>query len=292
MYDQILVPIDGGGGAEGAIGRALDFARIEDATVHVLHVVDTSPEPPTLTSVDRTEVRQYSEKRGRDATQRVATQATNHGIETVRTVAEGIPHRAILDYSRENDIDLVVMGTHGETGRSESGLGSTTQRVVTFSDVPVLAVRLDTETELSRDGYTMYNHVVVPTDGSDAAMRAAEHGLEIAERYGAHVHVVYVVDTTTYGFQDAPRSIVGLLKRGGERAVNELAAEARDRNLPVTTDVLRGVPEDEILAYATGVDTDVITMGTRGRSAGTERFLGSTTARLVARAEMAVLTTT
>ncbi|KTG13376.1 universal stress protein [Haloferax profundi] len=292
MYDQILVPIDGSGGAEGAIVRALDFARIEDATVHVLHVVDTGPEPPTLTSADRTEVRQYSEKRGRDATQRVATQATTHGIETVRTVVEGIPHRAILDYARENDIDLVVMGTHGETSRSESRLGSTTQRVVTFSDIPVLAVHLDADTELPREGYTMYNHVVVPTDGSDAAMRAAEHGLEIAERYGAHVHVVYVVDTTTYGFQDAPRSIVGLLKRGGERAVDELAEEARDRKLPVTTDVLRGVPENEILAYATGVDADVITMGTRGRSAGTERFLGSTTARIVARAEMAVLTTT
>ncbi|WP_396613558.1 universal stress protein (plasmid) [Haloferax sp. S1W] len=291
MYDEILVPIDGSTGTEGAVVRALDLARISDATVHVLSVVDTSADPPGLAARDRDELRQYSEKRGREATQELQQRASDRGLDTVRTVWRGTPHRMILEYVDENAIDLVVMGTHGQSEQKRRRLGSTTERVITFADVPVLAVRLAEDVPIPEEGYTMYDHVVVPTDGSDAAERAAEHGLTIAERYGADVHVLYVVDTSIYGLEDAPRSIVGLLEEGGRKAVEGVATVARERNLPVTTNILRGVPETEILAYAEGVGADLVTLGTRGRSAGTDHLLGSTTARIVGRTDVPVLTT-
>lgn len=134
-----------------------------------------------------------------------------------------------------------------------------------------------------------YGDVLVPTDGSDLADPAADLALDIAEQYGADVHAVYVVDTTTYGSEDTPRSSIGLLKEGGANAV-EVVAEARDRNLPVTTDVVRGVPEAEILEYAAGVDADMIALGTRGRSATPNQVLGSITGRVLQQATMPVLT--
>lgn len=289
MYENILVPTDGSRGAEGAIARAFDLARTGDGTVHVLYVVDTGSEPSGLATPEREELRQHSEKRGRQATARIQERATELGLDTVRVVREGVPHRGILDYVADNDIDLVVMGTHGLAGTERSRLGSTTERVITLADVPVMAVRLAEDTDVPESGYGMYDHVVVPTDGSEAAERAATQVLEIAERYGATVHVIYVVDTTTYGFEDAPRSIVGLLKEGGQKAVDEIATDARDRNLPVTTDILRGVPHEAILEYAEGVDADVIAMGTRGRTGDMDRLLGSTTARIVRRSDVPVL---
>jgi len=290
MFDDILLPTDGSRGAESAIARAFDLARTGDATIHVLHVVEAGTEPPGLGSAEREELRRRSEQRGREAAVRIQERATERGLEAVQIVREGIPYRAILESIRENDIDLVVMGTHGRTGAERTRLGSTTERVVTFAEVPVLTVRLATDAEVPESGYGMYDHVVIPTDGSETAERAADHGLEIAERYGADVHVIYVVDTTTYGFEDSPRSIIGLLSEGGRKAIEEIAAEARDRHLPVTTEVLRGVPHEEILEYAEGVDADVIAMGTRGRAADTNRFLGSTTARVVRRSAVPVLT--
>ncbi|WP_254839564.1 universal stress protein [Natronomonas marina] len=291
MYDNILVPTDGSPGAENATARAFDLARTGDATIHVLHVIApgvTSVEPD---STEREELRQQSEKRGREATDRIQERAADLGLDAVRTVHEGTPYRAILEYVDENEIDLVVMGTHGGTGGERAHLGSTTERVIAVADVPVMAVRLAEDEVVPESGYGMYDHVLIPTDGSDAAERAADHALGIAERYGADVHVVYVVDTTIYGFEDAPRSIIGLLKQGGQNAVEEIAANACDRNLPVTTDILRGVPHEEIREYATGVDADVIAMGTRGRTVDTDRLLGSTTARVVRRSDVPVLTT-
>ena len=290
MYDNILVPTDGSPEAENAIVRAFDLAQTGDARIHVLHVI--SPDVPAV-DVDATEseeLRQQSEKRGRETTVRIQERATDLGIDAVRTVHEGTPYRAILEYIDENEIDLVVMGTHGRTGGERARLGSTTERVITIADVPVMAVRLAEDDVVSESAYGMYDHVVIPTDGSDTAERAADHALGIAERYGADVHVIYVVDTTTYGFDDAPRSIVGLLKQGGQNAIEEIATDARELNLSVATNILRGVPHEEILKYASGVDADVIAMGTRGRTTETDRLLGSTTARVVRRSDVPVLT--
>jgi nucleotide-binding universal stress UspA family protein len=292
MFGDVLVPTDGSPGAEAALARAFDLARTGAATLHVLYVVDTRDEPRSLEAGTREELRSHAEKRGREATARIRERAAERGIETVRAVREGSPHRAIVDYADENDVGVVVMGTHGQTHGDGTRLGSTAERVVTLAEVPVLTVRLDEDADVPQSGYGMYDHVVVATDGSDAAERAGYLGLEIAERYGADLHVVYVVDTTTYGLRDAPRSIVGLLEEAGETAVAELAAEARDRNLPVTTDVLRGVPDEEIVAYADGVDADLITVGARGRRAEADGFLGSTTARIVGRSGVPVLTAT
>jgi nucleotide-binding universal stress UspA family protein len=290
MYDDVLVPTDGSPGAEGAIVRALDLARTSGATVHVLHAVDALSGRRALDATGREEFRRQSEREGREATVRIQERAERFGLETVRDVREGTPFRAILGYVEEADVDLIVMGTHGRTGPEHSRLGSTTERVITLADVPVMAVRLDEDARVPESGYGMYDHVVIPVDGSDPAERAAEHGLGLAERYGADVHVVYVVDATTFDLGDAPRSIVGLLEQGGQNATDGVASEARDRNLPVTTTILRGVPHEEILDYADGVDADVIAMGTRGRSADNDRLLGSTTSRVVRHSPVPVLT--
>lgn len=288
MYDEILIPTDGSEGATAALARALDLARVTEARVHVLSVVDTANEPRGASETELTELRDRAAARSREAVEDIRDRAVAADLAVESEVREGSPYRAILNYVSARDVDLVVMGTHGAADSERTRLGSTTQRVITLSDVPVLSVRLSPAAAME-SGYGMYDHVVIPTDGSDVAERAADRALEIAERYGADVHVVYVVDSTTYDLSDAPRSIVGLLKEGGQQAIDAIAAEARDRNLPVTSDLLRGRPEAEIQAYATGVDADLIALGTRGRAAASDQLLGSTTARLVRQSEIPLL---
>jgi nucleotide-binding universal stress UspA family protein len=59
----------------------------------------------------------------------------------VTEIREGIPYKAILGYAEETDVDAVVMGTHGRTGRDRlAHLGSVTDRVVENATVPVLVV--------------------------------------------------------------------------------------------------------------------------------------------------------
>lgn len=289
MYDDVLIPTDGSPGAEIATAHAFDLARSGEALVHVLYVIDTGYSWRDLPTEHRKSFRRTAEQQGRNATVRIQEAATAAGLEVVRAVRTGNPHEQILEYVDQNDVELVVMGTHGESG-VDSRVGSTTERVLALADVPVMAVRLDEAATLPEAGDAMYDHVVVPTDGSDGAALAADHALDIAEHYGADLHVLYAVDEAIYEFGDAPRSVIGLLEEGGEHEVERIAADARDRELSATTEVLRGVPEDCILEYAAGVDADLIAMGTRGRVVERDHLLGSTTARVVRRSTVPVLT--
>jgi nucleotide-binding universal stress UspA family protein len=289
MYETILLPTDGSAGADDATTRGLDLARVADATVHILSVVDTSVQPAGLDDADAETLRQQQEARCRAATDRIVEQANDSGLECVDHIRQGVPYETILAYAAEQDIDLVVMGSHGRTGAERARFGSTTERVITLGDVPVMSVPLGDTADV-RAGYGLYDEIVVATDGSDDAEAAAENGIEIAERYGADIHAIYVVDTAIYDLEDAPRSIVGLLKEGGRQATAAVAAEARERNLPAETNVLRGRPDEEIIRFADGVDADLIVLGSRGRGAAPDRLLGSVAARAIEHAEIPVLT--
>lgn len=155
---------------------------------------------------------------------------------------------------------------------------------------PVMTVHHDGRAHLpeTRDGAD--DRIVIPTGGSDVANRATDHAMGLAERYGAEFRVVYVVNTSTCALVDAPRSIVGVLKQGGHRAVESIPTEARDRNLSATATLLRGVPVDAILRDADGASADLIAVGTRDESADHDHFIGSTTTRLVGRSTVPVLT--
>ncbi|WP_336000700.1 universal stress protein [Halorientalis halophila] len=142
-YERILVPTDGSEGSEAAIAAATDLATHYGATLHGLSVVDTTVMAPEI-QFDR--IADELHVRASDAVERVATAAAESGVEGTETaVMEGRPYDAIRTYADENEIDLVVMGTHGRSGIDRYLLGSVAEKVVRTSTVPVLTVRMSGE---------------------------------------------------------------------------------------------------------------------------------------------------
>ncbi|MFB6082554.1 MAG: universal stress protein [Halanaeroarchaeum sp.] len=139
MYEDILVPTDGGANVDRVVDHALDIAE-EGTTVHALYVVDTRS---FLTLADDTveEVVAELTEEGERATGAVADRATEAGFETETEVRRGDPAEVIHDYCFETDVDLVTMGHHAEDQRAM--LGSVAQQVVSKATVPVLTVHVD-----------------------------------------------------------------------------------------------------------------------------------------------------
>ena len=125
----------------------------------------------------------------------------------------------------------------------------------------------------------MYDHILIPTDGSGEIEQAGSHGIELARTDNAAVHVRYVEDTNTYAYEDVPRSSVGLLKESGDTALDESAAMGRERGFGLETPIRRGWPSRELLAYVDENDVDLVTLGTYGRTI--EVQLGSPTERVI-----------
>lgn len=292
MYGHVLIPTDGSEGTEQAVTRGLDLARTIGADVHVLYVSDTRPYEG-IDLADEEELEQNAIASGRQAMTAIRERAAEIDLDVTQATRTGVPHVEILNYTEDNDIDLIVMGTHGRTGTESAALGSTADRILRETDVPVLTVHV-TEAPATMDegGDTAYGDILVPTDGSDTAVRAAEHAIEIAEQYGAAVHVLYVVDTSIFEVEDAPRSILGSLREGGQNAVAEIETMAADASIPVTTTLSEGRPYQQILDRVDGVDTDLVVMGRRGRTGLPEVLIGSTTARIVRLSETPVLSVT
>ncbi|WP_049996153.1 universal stress protein [Halococcus sediminicola] len=287
MYETILVPTDGSEHAIRAAEHAHYFARIFDATAHLVSAADIQTAGGMFNAggVDQ----QFIERIEAENEEAIAaTEAAFEGDAVETAVLRGRPADAIVEYADEHDVDFISMGTHGRTGVSRYVAGSVTERVVRQASCPVLTAKAVECSELTGD----YGDVLIPTDGSDAASIAIGHGIEIAKRAGARIHAVNIVDvgaiTLTPG-SSAPTELVERFEAEGERATEEIVDRATDAGLDVTTSVQEGVPASDLLDYANEHEVDLVTMGTTGRTGLNRYLLGSTAERVIRHAEMPVL---
>jgi nucleotide-binding universal stress UspA family protein len=138
-FKKILIATDGSEYTKKAIAQGLEIARLMDAEVTALYVVDQTsfvnfPMDSTVVSI-------YSllEKEGKDAVDYVVAEGEKIGIKVTGLVQEGSPVKKIIETAKEHD--LIVMGTIGRTGFSKILLGSVAEKVVRFAPCPVLVVR-------------------------------------------------------------------------------------------------------------------------------------------------------
>jgi nucleotide-binding universal stress UspA family protein len=283
MYDKILVPTDGSAAAGTAAETALGLAQRFDASLHAINVVELNESPTDVESEVAEEITHRREK----TLATLRDRAADVGVSTATQVIETSDpvHQTIIDYARDHDVDLIVMGTHGRTGLNRLVLGSVTERTLRTSPVPVLTVHEDVP--LDPD----FETVLVPTDGSDPANVAADHGITFAEATGAAMHVVHAVDLTPLSGNFGSTEVLTALEEAGQRAVDDVIDRAEDADLrSVEASVLSGTPARAILDYAEERDVDCIVMGTQGRTGLERYFLGSVTEKIVRVANVPVLT--
>jgi nucleotide-binding universal stress UspA family protein len=284
MFDQVLFPTDGGEGASAALEHVLDIAAAHDATVHVLHVADTN-----IDSVTRVggEVVDVLEREGEGIVREAAERAGERGVETVTEVLQGEPYSTIVDYAGSRGIDLVVMPTRGRRGLERFLLGSTTERVVRESDVPVLTLRPAGEPP----AYP-YRDVLVATDGSDGARAALRVGVDVANGAGATLHVLSVVDTASLGVDVRTDIQTDAMRESANEVVEEATAFATDAGVESVSGTVEEAASVHraIRSYVEDHDVDLVVAGTHGRS-GLDRYvLGSVAERLVRTSPVPVLT--
>ena len=135
----------------------------------------------------------------------------------------------------------------------------------------------------------MFETVAIATDGSESVERAVSVALDLARRFDAEVHALYVVDTTEV--DASPEDLQSELRTALEESGQDALDAVRGRtDQEVVTDVREGRPAVEICNYAREQDVDVVVTGTRGRH-GEHRFLlGSVAERIVRSCPVPVLT--
>lgn len=135
--DQVLVPIDFSKEAVKALASTVEFVG-EESTVHALHVLPRLE--PTDPGVVWETVNQ--EARIENVEKTYQEQLNQPGFSKVQFHVEiGDPSSEIIDFAKSNNIDLIVIPSHGRTGLGRFFMGSVSERVVRFSHCPVLVLR-------------------------------------------------------------------------------------------------------------------------------------------------------
>jgi nucleotide-binding universal stress UspA family protein len=134
--------------------------------------------------------------------------------------------------------------------------------------------------------------ILVPTDGSDYSMKAAEYAISIAKQSGAQLTTIYVLDEVVIDRFTKVTDREGIehdLKADGERYVNFILSLAEKAGIKATSLVVKGRPFEQVVHIANGLNMDLIVMGTYGHRGADRILLGSVAERVIEYAHCPVL---
>ena len=142
MVKRLLVPIDGSDPADAALEFALE--EYPDADITLLSVIDpTDVGYGSIEAAPSTfeHLQENAEERTQNVLDEASNRAADHGVEVTTETVIGMPARAIVEWAENNDMDGIVIGSHGREGVTRVLLGSVAESVVRRSPVPVTVVR-------------------------------------------------------------------------------------------------------------------------------------------------------
>ena len=293
---RILCPVDFSEYSRQALDFAVAIARWYDARITVLYVrafsmpvLATGPfigtevfgaEP--LTDRERTDLRHR-------LTDFVASDVAA-GAAIDIDVDQGYSVSAcIVSQAKGLDADLITMGTHGRSGLDHALIGSVAEKVLRKAPCPVLTVP-----PLAHEAVpTALERIVCAVDFSKRSAGELEYAVSIAERAGARLTVLHVIDLPP----EVPQLRLGGLAEYRaarfEQArgwMAELVTPALHARCPIDELLLVGTPSREIVRTAAEQHADLVIMGVQGRGALDLMFFGSTTNHVIQRANCPVLT--
>jgi nucleotide-binding universal stress UspA family protein len=281
LVRRVLFPTDFSDSAEQAYVHAVHLAASYGAELHAVHVADD----------DAREQRSLIPGSLEDpAAQLELPSELRHGpLEAGKVIPREVkadsPAEGILEYARQHDIDVIVMGTLGRKGMERVLIGSVAEQVVREAPCPVLTVRASAGMQVRR--------VLVPVDFSEHSKEAIPIAVALAERYGAEIEFFSVIDEDELPASWAP--VLGPVHVAPEevearirKLMDDLVKEYRN-GVAVTGSVRVGDPAEDILDYAAD-RADLIVMATHGRTGLQRMLLGSVAEKVIRKAECPVFT--
>jgi nucleotide-binding universal stress UspA family protein len=198
------------------------------------------------------------------------------GLQPECIVRESVAADAILEQAKARAISLIVLGTHGRRGFDHLMLGSVAERVLRHASCPVLAVRQTADS--SNPGAAepiLIRRILCCVDFSAHSRRALDYALSAADAYDAELSVLHVLDKVSDSADVAQETDAAM------ECLEKLLSPAAPRSPRIHLEVRLGKAYQEILKFASEMQSDLIVTGVRGRNSLDLAVFGSTTYRVI-----------
>ena len=279
---NILCPVDFFPASDAAVVYAAGLASNYDATVHLLHVIGLAPttyEFPmatidltkTLEETSQKELKRLAEVvRARGAAVEVELRAGDVYDEIKRAIAVVKP-------------ELVVMGTHGRRGVERWFMGSTTEKLLRHSPVPLVTIGAAGEKFLNA---ARFRKILVTTDFSDGTPDALAYAFSVAQENESQVTLLHVLNDVPADYSGKYRNS---LINGLRKQLDEMVPAEAKNWCDIVTRVDSGIPYRIILRTIEDERPDLLVMNIHGKGMLDRALLGSTAERVVRAASCPVM---
>jgi nucleotide-binding universal stress UspA family protein len=297
MRTRILVPLDGSRLAEQSLlyamtlGRSLPAELVLLCAVSIPSDVQEALEKANLSPDPLIEELEIAASEYLDAMSHLLSKAE---YSFSHVVLRSRAADAIVEYTAQMDIQLIVMASHGATGLKRWTHGSVAEKVLQSAPVPVLLVRAKEGSTRGPAEARPCRRVLVPLDGSKLAEQVLPTIIPIATALGCEVTLfrVLVADAAgpLTGRWYLPRnSYFKTADQDAQSYLERLASHIKEQGVPVSTATHSGPVANSIIDYAEGHDVDLIAMCTHGRTGIARWALGSVADRVLRAGDKPIL---
>ncbi len=279
MYTKMLVPLDASELAAASFTYAKELAARLALDVILLHVCgaeERGPASPLEADIKhKAEImkRQSEEVRGK-----IGIKPGGKAIQVRGEVAIGSPAEEIIRCAAENNVDLILMATHGRSGVKRLVMGSVADKVLRASNVPVWLVRPGLPEQAVYEQWPGKT-ILVPLDGSELAATALAHVEALASQQGIEKVDVILLRICTrpmpppaadYTYTTLPEEYTQMelarRKQVAKKYLAEIEGQLTNKGFAVRSEVLEGRPAEQIVEYANANPYNLIVMSTHARS--------------------------
>lgn len=269
---KILIPTDFSKHAEYALKVAAQIARKNDGEIILLHMLELPHEAgDAIGSGHDIPELMFFKNRAIKMLEDLMDVDYLEGIKVSEVIQFEKAFEGIVKISKKNNVDLIVMGSHGASGFHEMFIGSNTEKVVRSSDIPVLVIK----NEIANFKAEKF---VFASDFSDEIKKPFEKAVAFADKFNASLQLVYINTPNHFKTSQQADDIV-------TNFVSKFNLKNYTKHIYNDTNVEKG-----ILNFANSIDADLIGMSTHGRKGLAHFFNGSISEDLVNHAKRPVIT--
>jgi len=280
--ETILCPVDFFAASDAAVRYAAGLAGAYGARIHLLHVVNVVPVTAYEYAMDTTHIMKSMEASAEEEMVKLAATVRKAGINVGSQIRTGDVYEEIKQSIEDVKPHMVVMGTHGRRGVERWFMGSTTERLLRHSPVPVITI---TATGEKAEG-PRFRRILVTTDFSEGTSDALAYAFSVAQENESQITLLHVV-------HDAAADVSGKyresLVQGVQKQLDDLVPTEAKAWCDVSTDVEIGVPYRIIVRMLEDEKIDLLVMNIHGKGMLDRALLGSTDERVVRVAPCSVM---
>ena len=258
---KVVVGFDFSSGSAYAVDLAIDIANRWQSDIRLVYVKEKKE--------DEKPIREEIERRNAGVAHLLK------GIKLEYVLLQGNPAEELAKQAEKDDASLLIVGTHGMSGRKKGLLGRNSYRTVELSPVPVLLIREDFNFNKALET------IVVPIDSSDDTRQKAAQAATFAKSFGSTIHLLGLYTSSAPSVRQVVKNYITMVQRYLDKNEVKYTTDYMDVKGNVTTDTIE---------YAESVNADMIAIMTEQESSLSNLIMGSFAQQMLTLSKIPVLT--